>query len=126
MAIFTPRNRASTWRKLWLWLAEAEKSLGVTQISDSAIEAIRSNLIMGDAAFVTAAEEERRRRHDVMAHIYALEKDAPAAAGIIHLGATSCYVGSSIPVGLLRSVVVGWWADVYGVGDRQRRLDIYT
>lgn len=107
MAIFTPRNRASTWRTLWLWLAEAEKSLGVTKISDSAIEAIRSNLIMGDDAFVTAAEEERRRRHDVMAHIYALEKDAPAAAGIIHLGATSCYLSPPISIGLLLPVAVG-------------------
>lgn len=89
--IFTPRQRASTWRKLWLWLAEAEKELGVTQISSEAIDAIRSNLVISDQAFQVAAEEERRRRHDVMAHIYALEKDAPAAAGIIHIGATSCY-----------------------------------
>jgi adenylosuccinate lyase len=89
--IFTPRQRASTWRKLWLWLAEAEKELGVTQISSEAIDAIRSNLVVSDEAFQVAADEERRRRHDVMAHIYALEKDAPAAAGIIHIGATSCY-----------------------------------
>jgi len=89
--IFTPRQRVSTWRKLWLWLAEAEKELGVTQISNEAIDAIRANLIISDEAFKVAAEEERRRRHDVMAHIYALEKDAPAAAGIIHIGATSCY-----------------------------------
>jgi adenylosuccinate lyase len=89
--IFTPRQRASTWRKLWLWLAEAEKELGVTQISSEAIDAIRSNLVISDEAFQVAADEERRRRHDVMAHIYALEKDAPAAAGIIHIGATSCY-----------------------------------
>lgn len=89
--IFTPRQRVSTWRKLWLWLAEAEKELGVTQITDQAIEAIRSNLVVSDEAFKVAAEEERRVRHDVMAHIHALEKDAPAAAGIIHIGATSCF-----------------------------------
>ena len=95
--IFTPRERASTWRKLWLWLAEAEKELGVTQISNEAIDAMRANLVMSDEAFHVAAEEERRRRHDVMAHIYAFEKDAPAAAGIIHIGATSCY-GRHLPL----------------------------
>ncbi|KAI9772448.1 MAG: adenylosuccinase ade13 [Geoglossum simile] len=89
--IFTPRERASTWRKLWLWLAEAEKELGVAQISNEAIEAIRANLVISDEAFQVAADEERRCRHDVMAHIHALEKDAPAAAGVIHIAATSCF-----------------------------------
>ncbi|KAL8929698.1 MAG: hypothetical protein Q9172_000377 [Xanthocarpia lactea] len=89
--IFSPRERASTWRKLWLWLAEAEKELGLTQITDQALEGLRSNLIVSDGAFQVIAQEERIRRHDVMSHIYALEKDAPDAAGIIHIGATSCY-----------------------------------
>lgn len=89
--IFTPRERASTWRMLWLWLAEAEKELGVAQISSKAIEAIRANLVISDKAFQVAAAEERRCRHDVMAHIHALEQDAPAAAGVIHIAATSCF-----------------------------------
>lgn len=89
--IFTARTRASTWRKLWLWLAESEKELGVSQISDAALEAIRANLVVSDEAFAVIAKEEKRVRHDVMAHIYALEQDAPAAAGVIHLGATSCF-----------------------------------
>ncbi|EEQ32276.1 adenylosuccinate lyase [Microsporum canis CBS 113480] len=89
--IFSARERATTWRKLWLWLAEAEKELGIKQISDEAVEAIKANVVVSDEAFKVAAVEERRRRHDVMAHVYALEKDAPAAAGVIHLGATSCY-----------------------------------
>ena len=89
--IFTPRERASTWRTLWLWLAEAEKELGVTHISSEAIEAIRANLVISDETFQVVAAEERRCRHDVMAHIYALEKDAPAAAGVIHIAATSCF-----------------------------------
>ncbi|PGH27420.1 adenylosuccinate lyase [Polytolypa hystricis UAMH7299] len=89
--IFTARQRISTWRQLWLWLAEAEKELGVSQVTDEAIEAIRANVVISDEAFKVAAVEERRRRHDVMAHVYALEQDAPAAGGIIHLGATSCY-----------------------------------
>ena len=89
--IFSPRERASTWRKLWLWLAEAEKEVGLTQITDKAIEALRANLIVSDEAFQVIAAEERIRRHDVMSAIFALEKDAPDAAGIIHIGATSCY-----------------------------------
>ncbi|MDI1484966.1 MAG: adenylosuccinase ade13 [Ramalina farinacea] len=89
--IFSRRTRVSTWRKLWLWLAEAEKELGLAQITDGAIEAIRSNLIVTDESFKVAEAEEKIRRHDVMAHVFALEKDAPAAAGIIHIGATSCY-----------------------------------
>lgn len=89
--IFSPRQRVSTWRTLWLWLAEAEKELGVAQISGEAIEALRANVVISDEAFKVAAEAERRCRHDVMAHIQALEKDAPAAAGLIHIGATSCF-----------------------------------
>ncbi|KAI4219059.1 MAG: hypothetical protein LQ349_008469 [Xanthoria aureola] len=94
--IFSPRERASTWRKLWLWLAEAEKELGLTQITDKALEGLRSNLVVSDEAFQVIAEEERIRRHDVMSHIFALEKDAPDAAGIIHIGATSCYVDALV------------------------------
>lgn len=89
--IFSQRQRASTWRKLWLWLAEAEKDLGLTKITDKAIEAIQSNLVVTDEAFEVIAAEEKIRRHDVMSAIHALEKDAPDAAGIIHIGATSCY-----------------------------------
>ena len=95
--IFTARQRYSTWRQLWLWLAEAEKELGVDKISDEALEAIRANLVVSDKAFQVAAEEEKRVRHDVMAHVHALERDAPAAAGIIHLGATSCF-GNNTPL----------------------------
>ena len=65
--------------------------MGLTQITDKAIEAIRSNLIVSDEAFQVIAAEERIRRHDVMSAVFALEKDAPDAAGIIHIGATSCY-----------------------------------
>ncbi|KAF4635302.1 hypothetical protein G7Y89_g2790 [Cudoniella acicularis] len=89
--IFSARTRASTWRKLWLNLAEAEKELGL-DISDEAIEQMKANLVMTDKCFQTAAEEEKKRRHDVMAHVHAFGQVAPKAAGIIHWGATSCYV----------------------------------
>jgi adenylosuccinate lyase len=103
--IFSSRERATTWRKLWLWLAEAEKELGLTQITDKAIEAIRANLIMSDEAFLVVAAEERIRRHDVMSHVFALEKDAPDAAGIIHVGATSCYVTDNADLIFMRDAL---------------------
>lgn len=88
---FSSRERATTWRKLWLWLAEAEKEVGLAQITDKAIEAIRGKLVVSDEAFQVIAAEERVRRHDVMSHVFALEKEAPDAAGLIHIGVTSCY-----------------------------------
>ncbi|RDA88505.1 hypothetical protein CP532_6595 [Ophiocordyceps camponoti-leonardi (nom. inval.)] len=103
--IFSPRQRVSTWRKLWLWLAEAEKELGLSQITEEAVEALRANVEVTDEAFKVAADEERRVRHDVMAHIHALEKDAPAAAGLIHVGATSCYVTDNADLIFLRDAL---------------------
>lgn len=99
--LFSPRNRFSTWRKLWLWLAEAEKELGLN-ISAEAIEQLGSHLKIEDAEFAVAAEEEKRRRHDVMAHVHAYGQVAPAAAGIIHWGATSCYVTDNADLIFLR------------------------
>lgn len=68
--LFSNRSRASTWRQLWLWLAEAEKELGIDQITDEALEQMRENLTISDASFKVAAEEEKIRRHDVMAHVH--------------------------------------------------------
>ena len=89
--IFSPRNRFSTWRTLWLHLAESEKALGL-DISDEAIEQLKAALIITDAEFEVAAVEEKRRRHDVMAHVHTYGLAAPKAAGVLHWGATSCYV----------------------------------
>ncbi|CCX30199.1 L-Aspartase-like protein [Pyronema domesticum] len=88
--LFSPATRFSTWRQLWLWLAKAEKQLGLP-ISDEAISQMEAHLELTDEDFKVAAEEEARRRHDVMAHVHAYGQNAPAAAGIIHWGATSCY-----------------------------------
>ena len=88
--LFSPRNRFSTWRKLWIWLAESEKELGL-DISDEAIAQMKEHQIIQDEEFKIAAEEEKKRRHDVMAHVFAYGEKAPAARGIIHWGATSCY-----------------------------------
>jgi adenylosuccinate lyase len=90
LTIFSPRHRIRIWRDLWLALAEEEQKLGLTRITDEAIAQMRDNLDNID--FARAAEWENRLRHDVMAHVHAFEEVAPAAKGIIHLGATSQYV----------------------------------
>ncbi|KAL2351731.1 putative adenylosuccinate lyase Ade13 [Cryomyces antarcticus] len=99
--LFSPRMRFSTWRKLWLWLAEAEKSLGLA-ISDEAISQMKAHLDIQDEEFALAEEEEKRRRHDVMAHVHTFGVVAPAAAGIIHWGATSCYCTDNADLIFLR------------------------
>lgn len=68
--LFSNRSRASTWRQLWLWLAEAEKELGIDQITDDALKQMRDNLTVTDESFKVAAEEEKIRRHDVMAAVH--------------------------------------------------------
>ncbi|KAF0451694.1 Adenylosuccinate lyase [Gigaspora margarita] len=101
-ALFSPANRYYTWRQLWLNLAKAEKELGVKGITDEAIEEMETHLILTKEDFEIAAIEEKRRRHDVMAHVYAFGQTAPKAAGIIHLGATSCYVTDNGDLIILR------------------------
>jgi len=87
--IFSPGYKFETWRRLWLWLAEEERRLGLP-ISDEAIAQMRAHL--SDIDFAAAAAEEARTRHDVMAHVRVFGEAAPAARGIIHWGATSAYV----------------------------------
>ena len=101
LSLFSAQNRASTWRQLWIWLAEAEQELGL-DISDEAIAQMKAHVVLSEADFHTAAVEEKRRRHDVMAHVHAYGQVAPAAAGIIHLGATSCYVTDNADLMFLR------------------------
>ncbi|KIK09640.1 hypothetical protein K443DRAFT_671528 [Laccaria amethystina LaAM-08-1] len=99
--LFSPANRFYTWRKLWLNLARAEKQLGLP-ISDEALKQMEANLHLTPEQFEIAAVEERKRRHDVMAHVHTFGTVAPAAAGIIHLGATSCYVTDNADLIFLR------------------------
>ncbi len=87
--IFSPAFKFGTWRRLWLALAEAQKELGL-DISDEAVAQMRNGLDRIDLASV--AEFERRLRHDVMAHVHHFGEVAPAARGVIHLGATSAFV----------------------------------
>ncbi|CAH6791209.1 Adsl [Phodopus roborovskii] len=90
--LFSDRYKFQTWRQLWLWLAEAEQTLGLP-ITDEQIQEMKANL--NNIDFQMAAEEEKRLRHDVMAHVHTFGHCCPKAAGIIHLGATSCYVGDN-------------------------------
>ncbi|MBL8996056.1 MAG: adenylosuccinate lyase [Gemmatimonadetes bacterium] len=89
LALFSPQTRHGLWRRLWLALAEAERELGV-DIPEAAISEMRAHL--DDIDFAAVAEYERKFRHDVMAHVHAFGDAAPAARGVIHLGATSCFV----------------------------------
>ncbi|KAJ9115795.1 adenylosuccinase ade13 [Naganishia onofrii] len=99
--LFSNRMRFGTWRKLWLALAQAEKELGLP-IPDEAIEQMKAHLELDEHQMEVAAEEEKKRRHDVMAHVHTFGVVAPAAAGIIHLGATSCYVTDNADLIFLR------------------------
>jgi adenylosuccinate lyase len=90
--IFSPKFKFGTWRRLWLALAEAERELGLP-IPEEAVTAIRAHL--DDFDLKRAAELERQLRHDVMAHVHHLGEQAPEARAIIHLGATSAYVGDN-------------------------------
>ncbi|RWS15170.1 adenylosuccinate lyase-like protein [Dinothrombium tinctorium] len=89
---FSESKKFSTWRRLWLFLAKAEKELGLN-ITDEQIEEMQQNLNTIDFEFVT--EEEKRTRHDVMAHVHEFALRCPKAASVIHLGATSCFVGDN-------------------------------
>ena len=93
--IFSDDRKFSTWRRLWLLLAESEKSLGVP-ITDEQLDELRSHL--DDIDYDAAARYEHELRHDVMAHIMAYGDCCPAARPIIHLGATSCYVGDNTDI----------------------------
>jgi len=100
-ALFSARTRASTWRQLWVWLAEAEKELGLA-IPEGAIEELKASIEVTDEDLKVAAAHEARVRHDVMAHVHAYGEKAPKAAGIIHWGATSCYVTDNADLIFLR------------------------
>jgi len=98
-AIWSDRRKIRSWRQLWVALAEAQQELGL-DISDAQLEELRANIDNVD--FERAAEYEQKLRHDVMAHLHAYGDDCPGARGIIHLGATSCFVTDNTDLMLLR------------------------
>ena len=99
LKLFSQDTRIRTWRKLWVSLAKAEHTLGLN-ITDAQVAELEAHL--EDIDYAVAAAREKEVRHDVMAHVYAYGKVAPSAAGIIHLGATSCYVTDNADIVLYR------------------------
>ena len=93
--IFSPDKKFRTWRRLWIALAETEKELGL-DITDEQIEELKAH--KDDINYDVAKEREKLVRHDVMSHVYAYGVQCPKAKGIIHLGATSCYVGDNTDI----------------------------
>jgi len=93
--LFSPDKKFKTWRKLWIALAEAEKELGL-KITEEQIAEMKAH--QDDINYDVAEAREKEVRHDVMSHVYAFGKQAPKAEAIIHLGATSCYVGDNTDI----------------------------
>ena len=95
LGIFSADNKFQTWRKLWVALAEAEKELGL-EISQAQIDELRSKI--SEIDYELARKKEKELRHDVMAHVHTYGEQCPSAKGIIHLGATSAYVGDNTDI----------------------------
>ena len=94
--IFSPDKKFKTWRKLWIALAETEYELGLDSVTKEQIEELKAHA--DDINFDVAKAREKEVRHDVMSHVYAYGVQCPNAKGIIHLGATSCYVGDNTDI----------------------------
>ncbi len=101
--VFSAQKKFSTFRRLWVALARAEMELGLTQITPEMVAELEANVDNID--FAVAEAREKEVRHDVMSHVYAYGKVCPKAAGIIHLGATSCYVGDNTDVIVMRDAL---------------------
>ena len=99
--IFSPDMKFRTWRKLWIALAETEMELGLAEngrpvITQEMIDEMKEHIY--DINYDVAIAQEKKVRHDVMSHVHAYGQQCPKAAGIIHLGATSCYVGDNTDI----------------------------
>ena len=98
--IFSDDNKFRTWRRLWVALARAEMEQGLTNITPDMVAELEAHV--DDINYEVAIEREKLVRHDVMSHVYAYGQQCPKAAGIIHLGATSCYVGDNTDIIVMR------------------------
>ena len=103
LELFSADKRYQTWRRLWVSLAKAEKSLGLP-ITEEQIKEMEAHI--EDIDYVLVSKREKEVRHDVMAHVYAYGQVAPSAAGIIHLGATSCYVTDNADLVIYRDALL--------------------
>ena len=124
--IFSPDMKFCTWRKLWIALAETEKELGLS-ITDEQIEELKA--YSEDINYDVAKAREKEVRHDVMSHVYAYGVQCPKAKGIIHLGATSCYVGDNTDIiimtealKLVRKKLLNVLAELSGFAEKYKDL----
>ncbi len=124
--LFSPDMKFRTWRKLWIALAETEQELGL-EITDEQIAELKEHA--DDINYEVAQAREKEVRHDVMSHVYAYGQQCPKAAGIIHLGATSCYVGDNTDVivmteamKLIRKKLVNVIAELAKFADENKSL----
>ena len=101
--VFSPDKKFKTWRRLWIALAETEKELGLS-ITQEQIDELKAHA--EDINYEVAKEREKVVRHDVMSHVYAYGQQCPKAKGIIHLGATSCYVGDNTDIIVMSEALV--------------------
>jgi adenylosuccinate lyase len=104
LKLFSPRHKFTLWRRLWVELARAQRELGISRISAEALSQMQAKLDLID--FDAAAAWEKRLRHDVMAHVHTFEEAAPAAKGIIHLGATSQFVVDNADLIIMRDALM--------------------
>ncbi|MBN1588021.1 MAG: adenylosuccinate lyase [Pirellulales bacterium] len=118
-AIFSPRRKFTTWRRLWIALAEAEAELGLP-VRQKQIDQLKAHA--ADVDFATAARYEKQLRHDVMAHVHAFGDACPDARAIIHLGATSCFVGDNTDLLQIRDALRLVRDRLVGVIDRLGRF----
>ena len=102
LKLFSQKTRIMVWRRLWTELARAERELGLP-ITAEQVSALEAHI--EDIDWAAASAREKEVRHDVMAHVYAYGLAAPSAAGIIHLGATSCYVTDNADILLYREAL---------------------
>ncbi|MBQ8001012.1 MAG: adenylosuccinate lyase [Ruminococcus sp.] len=112
LKLFSSDTRYQTWRRLWASLARAEMNLGLT-ITQAQVEELESHIT--DIDYDCVSKREQEVRHDVMAHVYAYGKVAPSAAGIIHLGATSCYVTDNADLIIYRDALLLLREELLGV-----------
>ena len=101
--LFSPDMKFRTWRRLWIALAEAEKELGLDITQEQIDELIEHK---DDINYDVAKAREKEVRHDVMSHVYAYGQQCPKAKGIIHLGATSCYVGDNTDIIIMKQALI--------------------
>ena len=101
--LFSDEMKFKTWRKLWVALAESEKELGLN-ITDEQVDELKAHI--DDINYEVAEKREKEVRHDVMSHVYAYGVQCPKAKGIIHLGATSCYVGDNTDIIIMKNALI--------------------